>query len=74
MKISQERFDSIKQSPRSAAVTDVEDLCDEIERLTADVAALKEQLAAREAEITRLRNKVQYLSLSPSDRAHLRGD
>ena len=80
MKISQERFDSIKQSPRSVTVTDVEDLCDEIECLAAEnaemlssaqisvaehykelaqglkteVAALKEQLAAREATISRV--------------------
>lgn len=32
-RISQDRFDAIKQSPRQADVTDVEDLCDEIERL-----------------------------------------
>lgn len=33
--MTQERFDAIKQSPRQASVTDIEDLCDEIERLRA---------------------------------------
>lgn len=31
--LTRERFDAIKQSPRQASVTDVEDLCDEIEHL-----------------------------------------
>jgi hypothetical protein len=35
MTLTKAQFNTIKQSPRQATVTDVEDLCDEIERLRA---------------------------------------
>jgi predicted TIM-barrel fold metal-dependent hydrolase len=35
MSMSAERLEDLKQSPRSANVTDVEDLCDEVEYLKA---------------------------------------
>jgi hypothetical protein len=47
--ISQDRFDAIKQSPRQADVTDVEDLCDEIERLRSESAAAKAAEVQRNA-------------------------
>jgi hypothetical protein len=37
MSLSAERLEDLKQSPRSANVTDVEDLCDEVERLRAEM-------------------------------------
>lgn len=41
-----ERFDAIKQSPRQASVTDVEDLCDEVERLRCEGEILLSKLEA----------------------------
>lgn len=45
--LTEERLDSIRQSPRQADVTDVEDLCSEIDRLhivNRDLAVASEQL------------------------------
>ena len=36
--MNEEQFTRIKQSPRQASITDIEDLCDEVERLTAALA------------------------------------
>lgn len=42
--MTEDQFDEIKQSPRQATVTDVEDLCDEIDRLRAALADMVKEL------------------------------
>lgn len=51
-RINRERLDAIKQSPRQATVTDVEDLCDEVERLRS--VPPQPEIATRLAEAERL--------------------
>ena len=55
-------------------IDDLANMGDTISRLQSELATLRQQLGERDKEIERLRNRVRFLNLSPSDRAHLRGD
>ena len=61
--IDAERLAEIKQSPRNCSVTDIEDLCDEVERLWKEARHYCEYIReideARSEALTELANVVQ---------------
>lgn len=72
--LTQERLDALRQSPRSADVTDVEDLCEHIAQLEQQVKDQDRTRLMFDAELAKVRRESaeQLRSLASTCLAHMR--